>query len=248
MSEFVMTAVGLEDIQTMLKDVAFEVPSAVRNALNDTARDIQRDTRAGLNKKFDVRKKSFIERQVYIAPEDKATRDKWSTRVQIRGPGGQTSTLEKFESVGKKVARQGRIAVPAKDFRTGGGHVKPEIALDKLLPLVQMGGQYTKLRKTKGGLVRGKTFTSKQQLVGKRGTFLVTLKGSGLEALVRRAKGQPKGWNKTEILWVFKKSVDVGKPLRFVFDATGLANRFLPVRAGEAIEAALKRARAAPTR
>lgn len=245
MSDVTLTVQGIEEVQALLKGVAYEIPSAVRNTLNDTARDIQREARVGLHKKFDVKKKTFVERQIYIGPEDKATREKWSARVSVRGPGGQASTLEKFESVGKKVARQGRIAVPAKAFRTTGGHVKPEIALDKLLPLVEMSGQYTKLRKTRGGLVRGKTITSKRQLVGKRGTFLVTLKGSGLEALVRRAKGQPKGWNKTEILWVFKKSVDVGTPLRFVLDATGLAQRFMPARAVEAIEAALKRARVA---
>jgi len=234
-----VTVTGLEELQRGLAGAKGEIASAVRNTLNDTARDAQREFRGTLSTKFDVRKKTFIERQVYFGKEDQATKEKWSARLKIQGPSGKSATLEKFQEDKIKRAKDGRIAVPVREIRTGGGHVKPSVAWNKLTPLGTMSGRYTKLKKTKHGYKPVKELNSPTRTVGQRGTFLVTLKSSKLEALVRRRPGKGRG---IEVLWVLKKYTPIPTSLGFDQDITAMAKKHLPVRAGQAVEHALKRA------
>lgn len=229
---------GHGEVQRMLANLGPEAARATRNALNDTARDVQRDFRATLHSKFDVRKKTFIERQVFFGKEDQATKDSPIARIRMKGPGTQQSTLEKFERDKKKTALNGRIAVPARGIRTGGGHVRPDAAWAKLTPLVSLGGSYTRLRKTKDGLKRGSTFSSGTRIVGQRGTWLINLK-SGYQGLVRSERGKKN--RGLELLWVLKPDTDIPNPLNFVADSRKYAVIHLPTRVTQAIEHALRR-------
>lgn len=228
---------GLAELERALATAREEIPRAARNALNDTARAIQSDFRATLPGKFVLRRKQFAERQVYFGNEDKATKEKLEARLRIQGPAGKVSTLAKFELLGEKRAREGRLAIPARGIRSAGGHVKAGYAFKNFMPLVEMGGQYTKLRRRRGRLVAGKTLTSKAQLVGRRGSFVVTLP-SGDQALVRRERGS----RAVELLYTFRPITPIPRSLEFVQDATKSANHWMPRKIAEAIDYALQRA------
>lgn len=237
MADFTFRIDGMDELQRALKRAPEELRRAARNTLNDAARDVQRDFRKTLPGKFVLKRKTFAERAIYFGREDQATKEKLEARLRIQGPGGKVSTLAKFERDPEKVGRNGRMAIPSKDIRTTGGHVAPANRFKNFLPIVQLGGAYTKLRRRRGQLVAGKTLRSGSREVGQRGSFIITTR-TGVEALARRQK-LGRG---LQLLYVFRRTARIPNPLRFEQDGARFAREALPVRATQAIEHALRRA------
>lgn len=245
MTQFVIS--GLKELEDALAKAPQEIKRAARNALNDTARRVQADVRATLPGKFDIRKKTFINRQIKTGGDMFATKEKLEAKVALVGPAGQDSTLQKFEdrvNPGKlKKARSGTLAVPAADIRTRGGHVKPQWAWNKLTPLGTAQGRYNRISISKKRGVRykgkGRTTSSKRQIIGKRGTFVVRLK-TGFDALVVRRRGGDRG---LDVKWIFKPQVSLPPSLGFQESSRGAAFKWLPIKATEAVEHAMRRAK-----
>lgn len=230
---------GFEELARRLAQAPEEVLRATRNSLNDTARAVQSDFRATLPQKFDVKRRTYIERSIYFGAEDKATKEKLEARLSVRGPGGKPSVLNKFEADRKKLPRGGgRLAIPSHDIRTTGGHIRAGTALKNFLPIATLGGSYTQLKRRKGRLVAGKTLTTHNRLVGQRGSFIVPLK-SGYEALARRRRGSKRD---IELLYVFQPQVEIPDNLAFLNDARRSAYKWAPVKLNEAVDFALRRA------
>lgn len=214
-----------------------EIKRASRNALNDLTRQIQKEYRTTLPGKFAIEKRVFVDRQVYIGPGDLATKDSLRTRLSIQGPGGQQSTLAKFEDGGqKRPVRSAHLAIPAKDIRAAGGHVLPQYRFKNFMPLVELSGTFTKLRRKGGKFVAGKTLNLGKRTIGQRGSFLINLK-SGQTALAQR----PRGAGSLKVLYVFQTQTPIPVSLAFERDAMASAERNWQKHMSLAIEHALKR-------
>lgn len=229
-----VTLRGLDELERALMAAPAEIARAARNAVNDTAREVQRGFRGTLGEKFSLTRRPFVERQVYLTP---ATKQNLAATVSIQGPGGGESFLTKFEADRTKHPRRSStLAVPAREIRERGGHVQRGLGLKSFLPLATIGGTYQKFARRKGRLVPGKVISTNTRRVGKRGTFLITLP-SGTQALARRPRG-----GSLELLWYFMPQTPIPTSLRFEADAMRIAEKVFPSILDDAISHALRRA------
>lgn len=105
-----------------------QFPFAMSKALNATADQFQERQRAGMQKRFTLRRKPWVDRSVKRGKGDFATKKKLEAIVRIETPGdkGRSDVLTQHEDGGTKRPRSGRtLSVPA-DVRRGKTGVIPK--------------------------------------------------------------------------------------------------------------------------
>lgn len=102
---------------------ADQVPFANSLALNNLSKQFQADQVRNMNRTFNVRRRTFVNRAVKIKPF--ATKRRPYAQIQIEPPGGpsRADILAKFEEGGTKRPRTSRLAVPDEVRRTGTGFI-----------------------------------------------------------------------------------------------------------------------------
>lgn len=101
-------AVGLFD------RVKRQIPYATAVAINTTLDGAQRDIRVGMNQRFILRRKTFIERTIKIAKPDRADKRKLVGTIRV---DPNRPILAKHEKRGTKRPRGQHIAVPTGAYR-----------------------------------------------------------------------------------------------------------------------------------
>lgn len=208
----IQVSVDTRPLIEALRTLGRELPRATRNTLNDLAREAQAKIRAGAAQEFNVLRPAFLNRAVYVGPGDRATTEKLIARVSLAGPAPDIYSQHDESGDGRKVVRQGRnLVIPARAIRTTGGHVARGMRFSDFKPFVTQGGAATSLRRKGGRLVGGKSTQLRGQVVGRRGAFFVTLRSSGLPALMQRQRGEAS----PRLLYILKPAVTL--PRRFAF-------------------------------
>ncbi len=102
---------------------AKQVPFAAAVALNRTANKFQDAARKRLGRKFELRRRTFLERGVAkISRSDRANKRRLSVRIHV---DPRVSFLEKFEKGRRKVPRGAHLAIPSREVpRTAAGVVR----------------------------------------------------------------------------------------------------------------------------
>lgn len=229
--------VDTREIEVALRKAPREFTRAIRNALNDTARDVQRAEQASLGRSFDLRRQKFNEQRIKVAPEDKATHTRLESAVRVDPLGG--SLLGKYEEGDDREPRDSKtMPVPLPRIVDKGGHVKKGFTFASFAPFEEQ-GPASKLKRVKGKLVSAKLVTRGGQKVGRRGTF-ITRSTKGFAIVVQRvSRGTDKG---LRVLFTFLERVDLKPQLGFVKRAKAVAPGAWQRRATEAIHHALRRA------
>lgn len=211
--DFTIQIRGTEEWQRLLRSTPGEMRRATRNLVNDLARAAQAMIRERAAGPFDVQRPAFLKRSIYIGPEDKATSEKLIARVRMHpDASSQVYTQHDISGPGTKAVRVGRnLVIPARGIRTTGGHVQRGMRFADFKPFATVGGSASLLRKRGDQLVHRGTKTLRSQVVGRKQSFFVTLRGPGLTALMQRVRGQ----SAPRLLYVLKPAVRL--PPRFEF-------------------------------
>lgn len=218
--------------------VATQLRYAVAMALNDTIKDVQAGIQQGLNERFTLRRRSFVERGIKIERGDFATKDKLTARVHL--DEDRVAFLRKFEDGGEKRAPDPDlpIAIPSENIRP---------AFPQLVPL----GLYPKSlrlqpRRDVVGILGAKyKITAKgiKQLQGKRRTFVLDPSvHRGVKTWGVYQRTGP-GRNDVRLLWTYKTKIPIPAQLRFVETARRVALARWEPNLGRAIARALATAR-----
>lgn len=217
-------------VRDALKNVPDEVNRALRNALNDTAREGQRVAQDLIAREFDVRQKAFVLNTVKIEKSDRATKEKLEATVRI---DPNRDLLAKFEEGEQKTTIGGGkyLAVPVRDIRTKGGHVLPRFAFKKFQPFA-LASSLTSVRLRGMQRVRDR----QPRLVGQGGSFFVRLRDG------RPALAISKGKRGFRILYFFHPTQRVDTRLHFVENVGAAMESAWPANAEDAVGHALKRA------
>lgn len=229
-----MTDIRLEvdasEVHRALAAAPGEARRAHRNALNDTARDVQGAERDHILRAFDVRQKQYILNSVKITKEDRATTDHLKSAVGI---DPQRDILARFEKGGRRISIAGKkyLAVPSREIRSGGGHVKPAFALKRFQPFVQVSHLHAVTLK---GTER--VADRRPRLIGQHGAFFMTLDG-GAKAIMQRTARRG-----LRLLYILRPSVQLPAILEFENIAKKIIPVMWPLRASQAITHALRRA------
>lgn len=195
-----------------LRELGRELPRATRNTLNDVARAVQATIRERAAGEFNVLRPPFLNRAVYIGPQDRATTEKLVARVSLAGPAPDIYAQHDESGLGRKVVTKGKnLVIPSRAIRTTGGHVARGNRFKEFGPFVTQGGAVSTLRKKGDRLVSRGSKTLRGQVVGKRGSFFVTLRSSGLTALMQRQRGE----GSPRVLYVLKPAVTLPKRFQF---------------------------------
>lgn len=155
-----------------------QIPFAESVALNQTAKDFQKNERVRLADVFTLRRKTWAERSIKISPF--ATKQKREVRIAVDPPGGRGDILGKFETDTTKTPRGNSVAVPTEYVpRTASG-------------VIRQGWRPSQLRRANGDdRARGKLYLTRtgriKQATG--GTFLVE-RGGGRGTIFRRKGGE----------------------------------------------------------
>ncbi len=86
-----------------------QIPYATAGAINTTLTTAQREIRGGLERRFTLRRKQFIERTIKINRQDFATKTKLEGRLQV---DRDRPVLAKHEHGGRKQPKSGHLAIP----------------------------------------------------------------------------------------------------------------------------------------
>jgi hypothetical protein len=178
-----------------LDDIAKnQLPFAIANALNDTAKAAAAEAREEAGKRLNIRKKSLLSIFIRTPADQRATKKKLSARVMVAGPKSDPTrgpVLAAHEVDGIKTPNKGRyVAMPGREIMSKGarGGVKRGFELAKFKPFLRAGPKKS---------------------YGKMGTFLVTSKKSGIPMLL-----QPIG-KRLRVLWLFVKQTRMTANLGF---------------------------------
>jgi len=93
----------------LFRNVERQIPFATAQAINSTLTGAQREIRGGLNRRFTLRRKQFIERTIKINRQDFATKTKLEGKLQV---DRDRPVLAKHERGGRKQAKSGHLAIP----------------------------------------------------------------------------------------------------------------------------------------
>lgn len=202
-----------------------EVATAIRNAINDTLRDVQKAQKEHIEKTFVLKKKAFLLQSVKIPKVGGfASKDHLQGRIEIDPARDILAKHEAGGDVGSYLGRK-NVAIPSRQIRTGkGGGVKAGTALKTFLPFAQVSS----------------TRTKSTQLVGQKGAFFTRVRGKNGDIPVLAQRTGKKG--KLRFLYLFVPKKRIRPALQF--EAT--AQRIIPgawqKNAALAIEHALRRA------
>lgn len=212
---------GADDVESALSGLADQVPFATALAINAVLNDAQDAIRAKLPSEFILRQKDFIERTIYIAPQDRARKDRLTGTVRVNP---DRDFLAKFEEDTQKVPlRAHSLAVPV--FRMDEpnriiGRGDP-LNLKALMDALERDGKIKRRRKKgmQGPLAKQTVFLIKSP----KGTFLVE-----------------RTYSQTRVLYAFKKSVPITPDLEFGETASATVEAMWDERASEALDRAIE--------
>jgi hypothetical protein len=216
-----------DDIAKHLLAVSSQLDYATSVAINNTLNDIQKDERAHIHQTFTLRRPDFIDRSVYIGPQDRARKDRLVGIVRINP---KQDVLAKFEDGGRKSPQaSASVAVPI--VRAGDPlHIFTRgdpLSVRRLMQTIETKRQYRRRRGGSRLSLQEITTESVYLVKSARGTFIIAREGPG----------------QTRVLWAFKRSVPIEPSLRFKEIALETALRVWPTRAAEAIAHAIETAR-----
>lgn len=230
-----------KELHIALAKAPEQLKSAMRNGLNDTARDFQgmQRTHIGVTYKFkSANSKRWLQRTVYFPARNRATKSKLSALVQIRT--GQ-DLLAMHERGGAKTAfHSDLVFMPVRSIRAGGGQVNRKDAWKSFQPFTtSYASSALSFRK---GAVAGRKARGSQtraQTTGQKGSFFIRSR-SGHPMLVQRKKGA------LRILYIGLPRVQIKPTLDFAENANTAAQRHWPRRMTGAAQQALRKVRLAP--
>lgn len=215
---------GVDDLLGGLSGIKKQIPYATSLAINNTLNDIQSAVRSHVHQAFIVRRAQFIDRSIYIGPQDRARKDRLTGTVRINPA---RDVLAKFEDDTQKVPTRARsLAVPV--FRQGA----PGIIISRSDPLNVKKLMAAMARR--GGRMRRGKYTPAQ--LGKQSIFLVRGR-DGRSFIVERTASA------TRVLYAFVPSVPIEPDLNFAEIGMATALDRWDTNASAAIEHALATAR-----
>lgn len=181
-----------------LGDVATQqLPFAIAQALNDTAREAAEEARTEAGKKLNVRNRNLLKFFIRAPAESKATKTRHTARVVVAGPktnARRGEILAQQEDGGRKTATSGKyVAIPGRAITKGAG------------------GKRDILRNAKLSSFKPFTRTGKV-ITGQKNTFLIKDKSSGLPVLLQRFG---RGRRNARVLWIFVKQSRLTPKLGF---------------------------------
>lgn len=207
---------------------------ALVNALNNTAKDIQREQRANVSRLFTVRKKEFIMREAAYISFANLTKGVFQASVSV---GNQKSPkarllLPQFETGGQRKGFVGKtVAVPL----VGGARPSKESEIPQAFRFAGMGLQAFRggkklTRKMRGNHKRGYgVFGEYGRLALPDAGNKVTWRGKSRTYLVPHVGVfQRTGPGQTRMLWAFHPSVKLLPVLHFIVNATAIARTAFP--------------------
>lgn len=218
-----------------------QVPFALSNALNDTAKLFQYREREHISDVFTVRRKAWVDNSVKVT--EFATKRKLSATVAIQSPGNgdRSDILGKFETQTSKTPAKGgkSIAVPMDAKRLSSG-ILADSARPKAFNFKRVGGQralnhgHSTNKSIRGGIGRG----ALEVYEGDRKTVLIrNAQGKGV-VLQRVGRGKRAGMR---VLFFLTPRVKLTPNLDFIDTAKEAASHigeFFKARFAEAMHSA----------
>ncbi len=182
-----------------------QLPFAIKEAINDTAKDAQRAQRAGMPQRFTIRRKAWVERGIKIKPF--ATKRRLVATIAVDPPGGESRAdiLTRHEERGFRVPFKGRaLAVPI-EARANKQDVVAKRNRPKAFAFREM--------------VRGTGGT--RVFKGQKRTFMIQRPDGTGWILKRTGRGKHGSlFEGTSVLYVLDKSVPIESRLQFVNTVT----------------------------
>lgn len=190
---------NIDIVAATLDGTGRQLPFAMKNAINDTAKDVKKAQTARIQHVFTVRRRTFAIRAVKINPF--ARKDRLEAKLQIEPPGGEARAdiFAKFEKGGTKRPRGQHLAIPQG------------------------------ARRGKSGIVtrsnRPKAFGLKRQgrtVRGRKRTFVIPNVG------IFQRVGRGRGRSTVRPLYSFHRQAPIDRRLRFVATAKKIVPRVFP--------------------
>lgn len=211
-----------------LAGVRTQMPFALSVAINNTLDDAQAAIRSALPSSFVLRAAEFINRTIYIAPADRARKDRLVGAVRVNPA---RDFLAKFEAGGEKTPQSGKsLAVPVfrEDNKTIVIKRSDPLSVQQLFKSIQeRAGQLKRQRRPKGSAPIAAAGQSSVYLVtNAKGTYIVQRTGST-----------------TRVLYAFEHAVPIKPQLHFEEIAMRTALARWDTNVSEAIAYALATAK-----
>lgn len=193
-----------------LKTGAQQIPFAMSNAINDTAKRIQEYQRRYMNMVFEVRRASFVNRAVKIKPFAKKTLPVAVLKVEPPGGPARANVITRHERGGDRRPTSGRaLSVPIEARRTKAGVVRK----NERPRAFAFNRAYSSMR------------TRSEVYLGNRRTFMVRkADGSGFIAQ-RTGAGRTGTREGIRVLYALKTRTPVPARLQFVENARFVFDR-----------------------
>lgn len=208
---------NVRDVVAGLDDLArSQVPFALSKALNQTARDFQKEERESIEEHFSLRRKAWARQNVKIRPEDNATKKKLEAVVRLEAPGdpGRSDILGKFEEGGQKHARSGgQLAVPVISVKASPAKQRPRsYEFESVSGMMWKGNRRTFMLLGGGGGNQG--IYQRVGRIGRKRKDGVRGKGAG-RRMVSEIHGRTTRDMNIRLLFKFKGAVPVDKRLKW---------------------------------
>ena len=193
-----------------LDDIARrQLPFALAQALNLTAKAAAVEARASAAVRLNVRKKGLLNIFIRAPAEQRATKTKLSARVMVGGPKTDPergSILAQQEATGTKRPFRGNlVAIPSREIssKVGGKRVvKPGFELKNFKPFsTPIDGANATAHGARGSRIEGR-----------KNTYVVFQRGTGLPILLQR---YGRGKKQTRALWLWVRQSGLTPKLGF---------------------------------
>jgi hypothetical protein len=229
-----MKAVWTSRLGSLARD---QLPFAISQALNDTAREAATEARTAAAKGLNVKKRGLLTLFIRNPSEFKATKQRHSARVMVGGPKSDPARgniLTQQEESGSKRPFRGRfVAMPSREIsaKVGGKRVlKAGNELRNFKP-------FSTPVDSGNATPNGKRGT---RIEGRKNTFVVFRKGSGLPILLQR---YGRGKQQTRALWLWVKQTRLVPRLGFGKAVLKVVRRDLDTNIGRRLTQAIASAK-----
>lgn len=233
---------GADDLLAELSGLRQQTPYATSVAINNTLNDIQRAERAHVHQTFTVRRQDFIDRSIYIGPQDRAKKDRLEGTVRINP---ERDVLAKFDDGGEKRAQRAKsLAIPI--VRIGAPSIiirhSDALSVKNLLAAIdQAKAKDRRMGRSKGNRARLRNLAG-LDIHGKR-VFLVHARNGSALLVERTGAGSHGSLAGSRVLWAFRPSVPIKAELEFEEIGMRTALERWEANAEAAIELAIATAR-----
>jgi hypothetical protein len=220
-------------IASVLSGLATQLPYAYSVAINDTLNDAQAAVRDRLPHEFTLRRQDFIDRTIYIAPKDRATKTRLVGTLRV---DPSRDFLAKFEDGGEKSSTSGKaLAVPV--FRESAPNLiigrNDPLSVKRLMDsIANRRGRILTARVRKGHLFVGEDPNKVYLVKTAKGTFIIQRIGKISEGL-----------HSTRVLYAFEPQVPIKDQLHFEDTAMAAALASWDTNVDTAIALAIATAR-----